>query len=364
MSGIYGVSKKNGKAKKKNISTLVATTIKKFMEQYHIPGVALALYVDGVPHTFSFGYADMEKKIFVTETTLFEVGSITKIFTCLLIAKEVINGSMSLADPIYRHIPSLAANKKLEHMTLEKLGTHTAALPFNAPEHVLSQKDLLKHIAHWQPPFDLRWQYSNHGMELLRIALEQSLETSIDQLLIDSILVPLSMSPIGTKVPEKYTCQRARGYDKSGKSTIFWQHPFLRGSAALCASSNDMLHFLAASLGLSETPVAIKKAMRLTQIPYIKLSDSIQYGLGWQIHDIKNFSTLSGRPVKKIKKKDQIFNGNSVFDKTGTTFGFHAYIAVIPNKKTGIVIMINRALPNGFAKVKAIGKEILHDILK
>ncbi len=186
------------------------------MQQYQIPGMAIALYVHGKPYLFQFGFADKNKKLPVVATTIFEIGSITKIFTCLLLAQEVIDERMRLSDPIDVYIPTLSRNKKLQTITLEKLATHTSSLPLNAPPQIKTSEALRTHILHWQPVSGapLSWQYSNHGIELLRIALEESLHKSFDQLVIDRILIPLGMSPIGTKISKDYQHDAAVGYDK------------------------------------------------------------------------------------------------------------------------------------------------------
>lgn len=167
------------------ISSVVKKIASPFMRQYQIPGLAIALCVHDNSYLFHFGYANKKDKIPVTQNTLFELGSITKLFTCLLIAQEVEKGNMKLTEPISSYIPCLSTNKNLHTITLERLGTHTANLPFNAPAWIKSKKDLLKHIASWRPEvtLPLSWRYSNHGIELLAIALEESLHESYNDLL-------------------------------------------------------------------------------------------------------------------------------------------------------------------------------------
>lgn len=359
ITSIYGT-------KQENIEAIVKETAQTAMQQYQIPGMAIVLYANNKPYFLNLGYTDKFQKTPVTNTTIFEIGSITKIFTCLLIAQEIIDSHMQLNASISTYIPAIAKNKKLKVITLEKLATHTSTLPFNAPAYVKSQKDLIKYLLQWHPENTkkLWFAYSNHGTELLRIALEESLHEPFNQLIIKKILSPLNMSPVGVYVPENYKFQQATPYGKDGNPSATWQHPFYWGTGALRASSSDMLQFLKAALGLPETPVSIKKAMQLTQTPRIALKKNIKYGMGWQINDIKTFRSINNInvfkcPATKIKKEKQIFNCNAVFDKTGTTDGFHAYIAAIPGKKTGIVIMINRAIPRGYTVVKNLGKEIL-----
>lgn len=362
-----------GKAYLKIQNTYIEDTIKthvsNYMQKYKIPGIAIALYVNGKPYLFNFGYSNKKNKILITNETLFEIGSISKIFTCLLVAQQVLENNWNLHDPISRYISELSNNKCLKTITLEKLATHTSTLPFNAPSNIKTKNSLLRYISRYKPlsTSTCFFQYSNHGVELLRIALEEKLQQSFDDILKNRILMPLKMNIVGTRIPPIYYNHYASCYDKNGDETIYWDHPFLIGSAAIRASSSDMLKFLHAALGLPGTPISIENAMCLTQTPFIKIKkNGAKHGLGWEINSIKNFykapsfNFFSKIEVQKIK--DKKFGNNVILDKGGTTNGFHSYIAVSPSEKTGIVIMINRTLPNGWNVIKNLGKHILLNI--
>lgn len=345
--------------------SIVKRCAKKFMDRFQIPGMAVALYVDDAPYLYHFGFADRDKKIPVTDKTIFEIGSISKVFTCILFAQEVIDGKMNLDDPITRYVKPFSANKKLKNVTLERLATHTSSLPYDPPAHVQSRDALVKHVSQWMPRNQrFEWSYSNHGVELLAIAIEEKYKKSVHELFIDKILKPLNMEPIGVWVPDRYKKLCSSCYAKDGSQSIPWSdQPYLHGSGLLHASNVDMLNFLKASLGLPGTPDSIKQAMQFTQKPYV-IADDIKQGLGWQI-DVLNIDTinkLDGAACCKasaVKKSERIFNGDFLFDKTGTTQGFHSYIAVIPNKKIGVVVMINKRLVAGFRPIKKFGRELL-----
>jgi beta-lactamase class C len=344
----------------------VKKKITAFMRRYNVPGVAVVLYVHGKSYLFHCGYADREAKIPVTQKTIFEIGSITKLFTCLLVAQEILDGSMCLTDSIRDYIPALAHNKRLKNMTLERLATHTSTIPYMRSDAINTKDKFLSYVSRWRMPSTscLQYIYSNHGIELLRCALEQVSGESIQDLMIKRILLPLGMAPIGMHVPPLYLPYCAACYDKAGSKTIAWNKPLLLGSAALRASSVDMLAFLKASLGLPGTPTRIMQAMRLTQTPYVMLNYT-SIGMGWSIRNAqlvarkKRSGLFQHAPVKRVKKNKQIFNPSALFDKTGTTEGFHAYIAAIPAQAKGIVVMMNRTLPKGWNVVSTFGKEIL-----
>ncbi|PKN03602.1 hypothetical protein CVU75_01430 [Candidatus Dependentiae bacterium HGW-Dependentiae-1] len=350
------------------IVVLVKKKIFSFMRRYKIPGVAVVLYAHGKPYLFHCGYADRDAKVPVTEKTLFEVGSITKLFTCLLVAQEVLAGTLSLTASIRDYIPTLQANRRLKNMTLERLATHTATLPFNVPESINTKEKFLSYVARWRTPCtaSLAYVYSNPSIELLRCALEETTGKSFQDLLVHRILLPLGMSRVGIAIPEGYATYCARCYDKMGKLTKRWHHPLLLGSAALRASSIDMLAFLKAAIGLPGTPERVVAAMHLTQTPHVYQGNA-SIGLGWCIRDLQILASVKKRSgplfknacVCRVKKNKQVFNGHAFFDKTGTTEGFHAYIAAMPSYSKGIVVMMNRTLPKGWKVASKLGREIL-----
>jgi len=339
-----------------------------FMKRHKIPGLALILFIDGESYLLQFGYADKKQKKFVTQETLFELGSVSKIFTCILLCNEIIQQNMALHDSINLHIPELQACRRLKQITFAKLCTHTSSLPFNAPDQVRSDRDLIRYIASWRPPRKgFTWQYSNHGIELIRIALEEKTKNNYNELLINTILSPLHMAPIGVMVPENLTGLYATCYDKLGEETCHWDHPFLIGSAALKASSTDMLNFLKAMVGVTDMPDSLRQAIKMTQLPYVSL-DSFRHGLGWQI-SMLGTGDLSEKPfeiiqAQEIAQNDLSQDARILFEKTGTTHGFHAYIGVMPGKKSGIVVLFNRRLHNGWSVSKRFGRKLLKQAMQ
>ncbi len=345
----------------------VKSIVKPWMKKNNIPGVAIALYHNDESYLLSYGYADLEKKKPITQNTIFEIGSVSKVFTCLLVAQEVLAGHMYLSDPINKHIPALAGNKRLRKTTLEKLCTHTSTMPFDVPAWVTSKDSFYTYMRTWKPAQkeELWFQYSNPGIELLRVALEEQTHESINDLFIQRILIPLNMSPISINVPAYYMPHYADCLNKVGEPARYWDDGLLHGAAAVRASSADMLKFLKAAIGLPGTPASISQAMQLTQKQHIQVAH-IRHGLGWEVKDVDNLVSKNsiswGFPAQKITRSEKPTAHRQLFEKTGTTRGFHTYIGVIPGKKSGIVIMINRTMPQGWNSIKKIGRGILFEL--
>lgn len=347
-------------------AVVVRQTINELMQKNNIPGVAVELYVDGKPHAYYFGYANRDKKTPVTAKTIFELGSITKVMTSLLLAQAVDMAKVQFSDSITNSMNYLP--NEYEDITLLNLATHTSGLPTNFPENVKTQSQLIKYLDTFKPTYsaDEQWIYSNVGIGMLGEALETVTHASFNQMYINQIMKPLKMEPIALTVPVKYKANYAQGYDKNGQPVPEMSLGVFPSAYGIKASAGDMQKFLAASIGLPGTPESIFYPMRMTQSPFVRLTDKMQ-GLGWQIHTLasENIADLLHAPdamnlgpekVEDIQEKP-VFDGDALIDKTGMTNGFRAYIAVIPNKKTGIVILTNESIADG--SIVDAGREIL-----
>lgn len=323
----------------------IRTKIKAFMVKNHIPGVALTLIQNGEPHEYVFGYADRKKKTPVTKYTVFELGSLTKLMTSLILAQQIDYAKMKLDAPLKNYVKVLP--DVLSKVTLRDLATHTSGLPFEPPATIKSHKALNQFFSKWQPDgLKHVWQYSNFGMGLLGIALEKSTHRSYEQLYRSRILNPLKMQNLSL-ISQSHG-NDAQGYDEHDRAVHRLSTDFFVASHGIKASISDMQHFLSAAIGLPGTPKRILYPMRLTQSAYIRLA-SYDQGLGWLIHDLKSLEDPEIPPndiFKPIEIKEVFetpkYRSDVLIDKTGATAGFRAYIALIPQKKTGIVLLMNK----------------------
>lgn len=351
---------------------LVNDTILAWMQKNNIPGVAVEIINNGVPHSYYFGYIDPATQKPITKKTIFQLGSITKLFTCLLIANAVNEGKMQLDSPIQKYLPDLFFSDK--KITILNLATHTSGMPGNVPNHVNSREKLESYFSHWNPPYSAgsQWAYSNVGMGLLGFALETAKHQSMDQMYRGEILGPLRMQKIGLQIPTELKINYAQGFSSAGKAVPQeLSSNLFPGAYSMKASGNDMLQFLKAALGLPGTPSKINKAMRLTETSYFKVHNMLQ-GLAWEIHPISSENMpsllnpptempLGPLPAKALDQIDQQFNPNALIDKTGATKGFRSYIALIPGQKSGIVILTNRYVSNG--EIVKTGRAILFGLV-
>ena len=367
------ISKSSDSKSPDHTTDIVNKIIPNWMKKNKISGAAVEVYCNGVPHSYYFGYTNLTTKKPVTAKTIFEIGSISKVFTTLLIAEEINAGKMQLDAPIAQYLPDVkAANPLVGRFTLQNLGSHTTGFPLMLPDNIKTHQELLNYIANWKSvnPPNSQWVYSNVNIGLLGLALESVTHENINQLYKRLLLNPLGMTPLGVSVPTQLKSELAQGYDEEGNlmpHTGFWMLP---AAAAVKATGNDMLLFLKASLSLPGTPLAIVSAMHLAQTPYVRTA-LIKQGLGWVIYSLdetnrnqllnpsKN-SNIGPIPVVHLDKDKQNFDENALIEKTGGTSGFRSYIVFIPHQKSGVVILINHHLSDG--ELLKAGREILFNL--
>lgn len=344
---------------------VVNDVMQTYLQKNEVPGAAVIVYVDGKPSAFYYGVADKETKKPITKDTIFELGSITKVMTSLVMAQEVDFAKIKLKEPVNKYIPTLPAS--FGGITMRSLATHTSGLPFKAPPSVKTRAEWEKYAADWKPEqaVDTSYIYSNIGIGLIGQALETVTHQSFNQLYRAKILEPLGMQPIAMTVPKKLEEFYAKGYSDQGVPLPPETLGLFPAAGDMKASADDMGKFLSAAIGLPTTPESIFYPMRMTQTAYVE-AGSTDLGLGWEIHDITseslklllNGSGLGTQPAAVSAVYDEPkFDGNALIDKTGSTEGFRAYIAVIPNKKTGIVILTNRRVTGN--AIMLTGRQIL-----
>jgi beta-lactamase class C len=360
---------------------LVNSTITQLMQQYQIPGAAIALIDKGKPHIYTFGVADETSQKPITRNTIFEIGSVTKLFTAILfiadadkheVAKtstqkiENTGEQKALYDSLTKYYPELNSNPYLKKITIGRLLTYTAGMPFNLQEDITSIDQAQDYFLHWRPasPIGTKWQYSNVSVGLVGIALQNKDNKTIDQLYNQYILQPLHMSTTGFAISKKRRPLFAQGYTETGEAAPHQPIGLFPAAGDLKSSIQDMAKFLVLAVNRFDMSQDLKIAMQDTQKPRLMIGN-VEQGLIWQVHSLGDKSLLNEpekmdlgpTTVKWLPKQRQVYNGDKLIDKTGATNGFRTYIAVIPSQQEGIVILLNKYIPNG-AIVNA-GRKIL-----
>lgn len=353
-------------------NSYIKQTVPAWMEENQIPGVAVQIYDHGKPESYYFGVANKEINSPITSDTIFEVGSVTKIMTSLLLVQQLQNKHLVLTDKLNQLLPDITKGNSLMEVTLENLATHTSGVPFRLPENVTIRSQLVKYFKNWKPtaPIGTQWGYSNLGFGLLGDALEVSTHKNLNQLYRNDLLLPLSMKPIGITVPQQWRKDYAQGYSKDDEPLPSSKLTLSAAGGAMKMTAVDTLKLLQVSLSLSNN-TDINQAMQLTQTPFVQVG-KWQQGLGWEIHcdplqHKKQLlhpppdKILGPLPAQQLPAAKRIYDGTCLMDKTGATYSFRSYIVVISQTKTGVVILTNKYIPDG--EIVTLGREILFNLL-
>lgn len=318
-------------AKTTDPKPIVDQFVNRFMTNKDVPGVAVALYYQGNTYYYNYGVANKSTKQPVTKDSIFEIGSITKVFTSTLLSLEVNSGAMKLDDKVVKFLPPKIAKdgNSINQVTLYELATHTSSLPPGPPNVSLSQRadysksDLMNFITNWQAqiPVGSTYKYSNIGYGLIGYALENATHKSYKELLYSMIFNPLRMSNSSLNNPVTYD-NYVQGYDQNNNIAMHWLINAWPAGGAIRSTSSDMLQFLKANLGVIEVSQNpnLNKSMQYAQKGIFNTPNFTQ-GLGWEYRSKFNPPLIT---------------------KNGGTAGFGSIIVLAPDKKAGIVILSNK----------------------
>ncbi|MFY9655910.1 MAG: serine hydrolase domain-containing protein [Methylocystis sp.] len=227
--------------------------------------------------------------------TLYEIGSITKTFTGLLLAQAVLAGRLSLDTPVEELLPDFKLpTRGGRKITLGVLADHTSGLPRVPPdqwpkdvENPYADYDAAKlkaFLAGYDLPRDpgAREGYSNLGFGLLGYVLARAANRPYPELVEQEIFRPLGMTMSVAAFARVGGRRLASGHDISGKIAQNWDMDALAGAGAILSCANDMLRYLMTNMGATATPLL--EAMKLAQAPKVVASGADQkmrVGLAW-----------------------------------------------------------------------------------
>lgn len=336
------------------LRSIVDATVRPLMSRHDVPGMAVALTVDGRAHVFNYGVSSKQGEAPVTDATIFEIGSISKMFTTTLAAYAQALGKLRLADHPSRYLPRLRG-RPIDRATLLQLGTYTAGgLPLQFPETVRDNEAAMAYFHAWQaeaPPGTVR-QYSNPSIGLLgaatAVALDGRFATLVEQLL----LPKFGMGHSHYRVPAHAMADYAWG-QREGKSVRVNPGPMDEQTYGLKSTASDMIRFVQANIDPSGLEAPLRRAVEATQVGYFRAGGMVQ-GFGWEQfpHPLSRELLLGGNaeeiifdptPVQALVP--QRGAAARLFDKTGSTGGFGAYVVFVPARRIGLVMLANRSIP-------------------
>lgn len=339
-----------------------------FVTGNDVPGLAIGFVTPDTSHVSFYGVASRNTGEKVDEQTLFELGSVSKTFTVALAAYAAETGALRWDEPASELIPELKGSH-LDAVSLLNLATHTTGgMPLQLPDDVRTDADLTAYYRSWTPaaaPGSVR-TYSNPSIGLLGIATARALHGNFADLMRDRVLTPLGLTHTFYHVPPPWQAHYAEGTTRGGRPIRLAEAPLAAEAYGVRTTAGDLLRFLQAQLGLIETSPLLRRALLDTHTGYFKAGPMTQ-GLIWEWYRLpvsaadfaagnSDDMALKPQPVTRLDPP-QPPPDDALVTKTGATNGFGAYLAFIPGRRIGLVLLANRNTPTA-ARLK-LAEEVL-----
>ena len=190
-------------------------------------GVAVAVRINGETRFFNYGFANDARNERVTADSIFNLGSVGKLFATTMLAEAVKRGELSLDDPVAKYVTELQRGGDIRRITLGQLASHTSGLPNHPGEYERSHRgkytwpDFVRFLNSWKadPKHEpgKQYLYSDTAMVLLRIALQHRFNTPFAELMHQRITGPLGMSSTALPLPRDLLGRAVQGYSPQGQ---------------------------------------------------------------------------------------------------------------------------------------------------
>jgi beta-lactamase class C len=326
------------------------------MEHTHAPGLAVGIVTPEGAKVFSYGVASKETGSPVDERTLFEVGSISKTFSVALAAYAAQTGVLDWNAAPGRYIAELKGSA-LDQVSLLNLATHTSGgMPLQLPEDVATNASLMAYFRRWAPPSppgSVR-TYANPSIGLLGLVTARAMGGQFAMLMREHITTPLGLQHTFHDVPQAEQSHYAQGYTRNGQPTRVSLAPLAMEAYGVRTTARDLLRFVQAHLGQIDLSPTMQRALAATQVGQFQAGPMTQ-ALIWEWYPLPvserdlavgngDAMVLQPTPVTRLDPP-QTPPASSLITKTGATNGFGAYVAFIPSRKIGLVLMANRNHP-------------------
>ena len=340
-----------------DIDAVVQEAAKAVMQQYAIAGLAIAISHNGKQQFYNLGVASKDTQQPVTADTLFEVGSISKLFTATLATYAQATGNLALTDPTRQYLPELKGSD-FGNVALVNLATHTAGgFPLQVPDEVQNERQLMDYLKAWKPQYPAGTQrtYANPSIGMLGMIAAKSMNLPFVQAMQGTLFPALGLKSSYLQVPPDKMALYAQGYNKQDAPTRVSPGVLADEAYGVKTSSRDLLHFAELNMGLGNPSSIVKRAILDTHTAYFQIGPMTQ-DLIWEQYPYPvNLNTLlAGNDNKMVYENNDATaldppmapQTNVWINKTGSTSGFGGYIALVPAQKQAVVILANKNYPN------------------
>jgi len=298
-----------------------------------VAGMIAVVVDDSGTHMSTYGSSGVPN-LPLDGDTVFEIMSITKVLTSLLLADMVARGEVAFDDPLAKYLPpSVTLHERGRPITLLDLATYTSGLPNmpgNLPPNWYANPDplgdytetklyefLSSHVPEYEP--GTHYEYANLGFGLLGNALAHRAGKTYEDLLIERICDPLGLDQTRITLTTDMQKHLVQGHDLAVKPTQLWNFPAMPGAGTVRTSVDDLTVFLKACMGLEQIPLSValarlQETRRPTDLP------GTEAALGWFISS---------------DEKDEIVW------KSGLSGGCNTFIGFSTRRRRGILVFSN-----------------------
>ena len=258
--------------------------------------------------------------------SVFEIGSITKVFTAYLLASAVKSGEIDLDDDIWEELESQESDQP--KITYEQLSNHTSGLP-RLSDHVVSHmvdaadpykaygaeelQEYINDTLKLENDPGQKYSYSNVGAGLLGFSVARILGGEYRDVMKREVLDRIKMSS-SFLTPEDVKTNLVGGIGFAGKPTVNWHFGALGGAGCMLSTAQDMMLFVKANFKKS-------KELKLMRKKTFEVNEYLDMGLGWHI----------------IKSTE----GHTLYFHNGGTGGYTSFLSLDTKRKLGVVILTN-----------------------
>lgn len=326
----YNCQNKSKQVYSKNLPVAVVEAIEKRIEEGFNPSIALALIDSSGVQYFSFGKT-ADDGVEVNEKTIYEIGSISKAFTGILLAQQVLDDDLILDDKINAFLPDSIKVPVLGNteITFGNLTDHTSGLPRmptnfapanrNNPYLDYTVEQMYEFISNYTPirAVGSEYEYSNLAQGLLGNLLARNKNSTYEELMVKTITGPLEMKDTRIELTDNMKDNLALGHS-GGHVVENWDIPTLAGAGGIRSSTFDMAKFISANLRYTNTDLI--KTMELTHKIRHRKAGGLSVAMAWHI--------------RKGKNGDIIWH-------SGATGGYTAFAGFVKESGQGVVLLTN-----------------------
>jgi D-alanyl-D-alanine-carboxypeptidase/D-alanyl-D-alanine-endopeptidase len=322
--------------------SIVNDAVLDLLKRSPIPGLSIGIYQRGQSSTYNYGETEKGENKLPAANTIYDIASISKTFTGILLAKAAIEKRLNLDDDIRKYLNGSYPNLEYKGLfiKLKYLTNHRSGIPFSLPDDPSMMPGFNNDIEPWATRVQLRYQhytrndfykdlrlvkldtipgynasYSNAAVQLLSYILEKVYHKSFENILKDKITRPLQMTQTKITLTKMDSLHLAKGYDETGLQLPYIPDIFL-GAASIKSSVNDLLKYIKWNLQAKD------EAVKLSHKNIWGDNDYYSTGLNWQeLHS----------------------NGYTVIWQSGMIPGFQSFCVFYPGLDMGIVVLSNES---------------------